>query len=165
MPVSHFSGRDLLKMPSMRSSKKSRKRKFNFGEYTARKVRNVCLTSRNRWRIFRGGVRTLQRDRVFLRPIPTTTQLFANGSPLAQHDRRFSPQRIIIHCFHMLCLVISHGPGYRPSSTHKGWGNMQDAGYGLLRILLPRIRVNRGSRKGQSTMPRPFLHHLPFLVG
>jgi hypothetical protein len=52
---------------------------------------------------------------------PPTTQLFANGSPLAQRDRRFSPQRISIHCFHMVCLVISDVPGYRPSSTHKGW--------------------------------------------
>jgi hypothetical protein len=44
-------------------------------------VSDVCLCPRNRARIFRGGVRTLQDYRFI--PRPTTTQLFANGSPLA----------------------------------------------------------------------------------
>jgi hypothetical protein len=32
---------------------------------------------------------------------------------------------------------------------------MQDAGYGLPRIPLPRRWVNKGKRKGQGVMPRP----------
>ena len=34
-------------------------------------VSYVCLYPQNWWRIFRGGVRTLQGERVFQRPTPT----------------------------------------------------------------------------------------------
>jgi hypothetical protein len=52
----------------------------HFGEYTARKVRDVCLHSRNWWRIFPGGVHTQQGNRPFLRPTPTP-----------QHKRTVAP--------------------------------------------------------------------------
>src|SRR5918998_302374 len=42
---------------------------------------------------------------------------------------------------------------------------MRDPECGLRRIALPRTPVNRGTRKGQSTMLRPFLVlRLPFLA-
>ncbi len=78
-----------------------------------------------------------------------TTLLFANGSPLAQCDRRFSPQRIFVHCFHMLCLVIRDGPGNWPYSTHKGEGYPGRWIWTSEKTpLLPRTRVNREEAGG-----------------
>ena len=47
------------------------------------RLSDVCLHLRKWARIFRGGVRTLQRNRPFPRPTPTATLQFANGYPLA----------------------------------------------------------------------------------
>ena len=75
---------------------------------------------------------------------------FANGTPPALRDRRFSPQRIFIHCFHMLRLVISDGPGNRPSSQSPGEQLMQDREAEIRRVALPRSRMNRARERAEA---------------
>jgi hypothetical protein len=86
----------------------------------------VCLSPRNRARIFRGGVRSRQRERVFPRPTPTL--LFADGSMSAQRVRWFSARRIFIHCSNILCLTRRCRVGNVALSARRGTGlcNMLD---------------------------------------